>query len=358
MADKSTDKSKASTAGVASTDKAAWTADELMAAKFPQTREVVPGMLVEGLTVLAGDPKVGKSLLCLQACLDWVNGAEFLEMPVAVGAGTDGGTRRALYLALEDTPRRLQHRIADSLSGEGFSGGVAQGSRGLSIHTKWPQGDVGIKMLDAWLGEHPLTQLVVVDTLAVARETGGGRRGSARGGYAGDYKALRALKAVADKRGVALVAVTHLTKSKSGGGDPFSRIIGSTGVTGAADQMMVLVRAGVGTNLAVLHVRGRDVPERSIEVKLEDGRWLVTGEEAEVRRAKRTELRSDVLRAVDRVGGTGGLELGELLTSLALVDGPDLEAEIDTVRRVLDGLVRAGEIELGADDRYRTVLGR
>lgn len=338
--------------------KSAWTAAELLNTEFPASREVVPGLLVEGLTVLAGDPKVGKSLLSLQVCLDWVNGGEFLDLPVAAGGGSDEMARRALYLALEDTPRRLKYRISESLSAEGFSGGLTQGTKGLSIHTSWPQGDMAVQMLDEWLGAHPLTQLAVVDTLAVAREPGKGGRGS-RGGYQNDYKVLRSLKEVADRRHVSLVAVTHLTKGRSGKGDPFSRIIGSTGVIGAADQLMVLMRAGVGTNLGVLHVRGRDVPERSIEVKLEDGRWVVTGDEAEVKRARRAARLAEVRRVLDSIGGSGGLSLEELcgmLSSVVVgVSGESAAEALDEVRRVLDRLVRAGEIELGADDRYRMV---
>jgi hypothetical protein len=43
----------------------AWTADQLMAAHFPEPKWAVPGILAEGVNVLAGPPKVGKSWLSL-----------------------------------------------------------------------------------------------------------------------------------------------------------------------------------------------------------------------------------------------------------------------------------------------------
>ncbi|MGH3326786.1 MAG: AAA family ATPase, partial [Streptomycetales bacterium] len=41
----------------------AFTADELMAMEFPEPRWAVPGILAEGVNLLAGPPKVGKSWL-------------------------------------------------------------------------------------------------------------------------------------------------------------------------------------------------------------------------------------------------------------------------------------------------------
>jgi hypothetical protein len=43
----------------------AWTAAELMATDFPEPRWAVPGILAEGLNLLAGSPKCGKSWMAL-----------------------------------------------------------------------------------------------------------------------------------------------------------------------------------------------------------------------------------------------------------------------------------------------------
>ena len=45
--------------------RSSWTADELMALEFAPPRWAVPGFLAEGLSLLCGPPKVGKSWLSL-----------------------------------------------------------------------------------------------------------------------------------------------------------------------------------------------------------------------------------------------------------------------------------------------------
>src|SRR5215213_2069745 len=68
---------------------------ELMRKDIPPVRWVVPGILPEGVALLAGKPKLGKSWLALGLCVAVAAGGYALSTrPVAQGA--------ALYLALED----------------------------------------------------------------------------------------------------------------------------------------------------------------------------------------------------------------------------------------------------------------
>ncbi len=88
-----------------------FTAAELMGMVFPEPRWAVPGILAEGVSLLAGPPKVGKS---------WM--AYGLAIVVAAGGKAFGVIDTApgpvLYLALEDTPRRLQARMRILLAGD------------------------------------------------------------------------------------------------------------------------------------------------------------------------------------------------------------------------------------------------
>nr|SBO91133.1 DNA repair protein RadA [Nonomuraea gerenzanensis] len=88
-----------------------WTADELMAMTFPEPRWAVPGIIAEGLSLLAGPPKVGKSWLSLGLGIAVASGAKALEA-IELEPGP------VLYLALEDTARRLQNRMGKILSGQ------------------------------------------------------------------------------------------------------------------------------------------------------------------------------------------------------------------------------------------------
>jgi RecA-family ATPase len=80
---------------------ATFTAAELMAFEFPEARWAVPGIIPEGVTLLAGKPKQGKSWASLGISIAVATGGEALGK-VRVERG------EVLYLALEDNPRRLQ----------------------------------------------------------------------------------------------------------------------------------------------------------------------------------------------------------------------------------------------------------
>ncbi len=82
-----------------------WTDREILTAVFPEPNWIVKGLIPEGLTVLGGRPKVGKSWMLLQIALSVQCGGRFLETQVEPGD--------VLYLALEDNGRRLQERMRD-----------------------------------------------------------------------------------------------------------------------------------------------------------------------------------------------------------------------------------------------------
>jgi hypothetical protein len=81
-----------------------FTANDLQSMNFPPLDFFVEGLITEGLTLLAGKPKMGKSWMALD-----------LAMSIAVGSEALGerackkGT--TLYCALEDNQRRLQRRM-------------------------------------------------------------------------------------------------------------------------------------------------------------------------------------------------------------------------------------------------------
>src|SRR5882757_6575 len=74
-----------------------------MREEFAPVRWAVPGLLSEGVNLLAGPPKLGKSWLSLGIGADIANGD-----PALGGIEVERGP--VLYCALEDTGRRLQRR--------------------------------------------------------------------------------------------------------------------------------------------------------------------------------------------------------------------------------------------------------
>ena len=133
-----------------------YTAQELLETDFPEPRFAVPNVIAEGLNLLVGAPKLGKSWLALNIGIAVASGGHALgTIPVAQG--------EVLYLALEDGPRRLKTRLQMVLGRE-------PAPAGLHFETSWSPLDVGgADDLSAWLGQHPDTRLVVVDVIARLR---------------------------------------------------------------------------------------------------------------------------------------------------------------------------------------------
>jgi hypothetical protein len=216
-----------------------------------------------------------------------------------------------LYLALEDTQSRLKKRLHALL-------GDDEPPKDLHFVTGWKhlhQGGLGD--LDARLSADPTIRLVVIDTVAKLRKS------SKPGGnaYLEDYEAIGELKAIADKHKVAIVCVLHLRKMLSS--DPFEMISGTTGLTGAADTNMVLMRPRNSPD-GVLHITGRDVEEQALAVKFTNGKWQVLGEADKVILTTTKKKIIAVLKSASPMGpksiGTkSGLSLSAINKNLPLL---------------------------------------
>ncbi len=215
-------------------------------------RFAVPGVFPEGFSVLAGAPKRGKSWLALDVCLAVAEGGK------ALGA-IDVAPGHALYLALEDSERRLQsrarHLLGHDTIPDRFHYLTALEYPGRLLH-----------LLSAYCGQHRDARLIVVDTLARVRPP----QPRHKGAYDWDYAVGAALKRVADEHGVALVAVTHTRQMAAP--DFVEAVTGTSGLTGAADTIVVLDRAR-GQDDAMLKVTGRDVDEREYAMRMAAGCW-------------------------------------------------------------------------------------
>src|SRR5215212_9732356 len=116
-------------------------AAELLEENLPPIRWTVPRVLPEGLTVLGGKPKMGKSWLALGLCVSVASGGHALGK-VEVECGS------ALYLGLEDNKRRLQRRLKKMLGG-------GECPANLYYETEWPKlGDGCVEDVREWLQEH------------------------------------------------------------------------------------------------------------------------------------------------------------------------------------------------------------
>lgn len=233
------------------------TARELERMMFPEPVWLVPGMIPEGITLLAGKPKLGKSYLALNIALALACGGR------AMGT-VDVSQRGVLYLSLEDRQRRLQRRIRETFSERGWP-------TCLHLCTEWPRVDQGgITLLSQYLDQQPDIKLIIVDVLMKFRARSNSNNS---GVYSEDYRAMEPLVAFSQTHDVSIIVLHHTRKLVAD--DPLDEISGSTGLSGSVDTVLVLKRI---RGQAVLYVRGRDVEEQELALKRDpSGGWLLIG---------------------------------------------------------------------------------
>lgn len=250
-------------------------AETLLGMDFPPVSYIVDGYVAEGLTILAGRPKLGKSWLALGFCVAVAAGG------TALGSDCEEGD--VIYLALEDNRRRLKERLEVVLSPPQVRPNLSR----LTLYTEAPKIGAGLlEMLDAWRTSVPDPRLIVIDTLSMVRPPKKGNQDS----YAADYDAISPLQKFAGEHGLAIIVVHHVRKAEAE--DPLEAVSGTNGLTGAADTIMVLNRSTDGTKL---YGRGRDIEEIEKAVRFDKGTWTVLGNADDVRRSEQRKKIMEVL---------------------------------------------------------------
>ena len=221
------------------------TAEDLQNRTYEPTHFLVDELVPEGLHILAGAPKIGKSWLALWLCLCVAQGQPLWNFATAQG--------EVLYLSLEDSFQRIQTRLID------LTEDAPPTLRFAIVADTLKHGLE--QQIEQFLAEHPTTKLVVIDTLQRVRSAGGDSNR-----YANDYQDVGLLKQLADQHHIAILLIHHLRKLHDD--DPMNMISGSTGLSGAADSAFVLQKNARSANAASLHCTGRDIPDRTLKLEL------------------------------------------------------------------------------------------
>jgi AAA domain/Bifunctional DNA primase/polymerase, N-terminal len=295
-------------------------AEGLNQMRFEPIKYVVPNYIVEGLTLFAGKPKIGKSWMLLH-----------MAFAVAEGRMTLGNVHcqegDVLYAALEDNKRRLQSRLTKLFGTDNWP------SR-LNFTCEMPRlAEGGLDFVKNWIERANQPRLVIIDTLAMVRMP----KRPDQSPYDADYTAVKALRSLALSHGVAIVLVHHLRKAEAD--DPFDTISGTLGLTGAPDTVIVLKRDNVG---ATLHARGRDLTEIEQAVKFDPGTclWIVLGAASEVRKSKE---RVAIVTALEEADGTP-LSPNQIATACGL--------KPINVRKLLAKMVTEGTVKKVGYGKY------
>lgn len=256
--------------------KTSWTSDELLEAEFPEPTWAIPGFLCEGLTIFAGRPKLGKSWLALQWACAVGTGGRFFDQEIEPA--------RVLYLALEDSARRIQKRQKAQRWPRGAK---------VDFETAWPDLlDGGLVELEARiLADRPT--LVIVDTLSRALRF-------KQKEVEDTTAALDPLQRLALDYGCSVVLVDHHRKPAGGVDDVINDVLGSTGKAAVADAIIGLYRDR-GRQGATLKIAGRDLEEKELVVNFDvlTCSWQLLGD---ARHTPRTAKESEILEIIDALG--------------------------------------------------------
>lgn len=259
---------------------------------------IVDKILPPGVTLLCGHQKIGKSWLALKLCLCATRGIDLW--------GYRTLHCKALYCCLEDTKKRIRKRydtlveVAEELQGTAPAGW-------LDFRFQCPKLDQGlVDELERYVVENPECRLIVIDTLLMITPPMNDSP------YANDYNNIVALKKFADKYEIAMVLIHHTRKMKAK--DPFDEILGTSGLNGAADAMMILSREGRKESKGTLKYTGRDIEDEEINLEFHGGDWQIADEG--------DEDSSLVNRIMDLVGDESQWE--GTATDLAQATGGDI----------------------------------
>jgi AAA domain len=257
-------------------------AADLQNETFDPLRMIVPKYVPEGLTLLAGKPKVGKSFWALDVGIAVAVGGE------CMGERCEQGDVLALMLD-DKSRRRLQRRLTKMLGAQ-----RQEWPRALQYATAWPRlNEGGLDLLREWIGRAKRPRLIIIDILEQVRQRVPINQRASQ--YSTDYDALIELQKIANEYQLAILVVHH--QRKQGADDLIDTVSGTLGLGGAVDTVLILGKDDTGK---FLYGRGRDLDEFNVAVKQnEHSRWQVLGLKQE---EQASPERNRVIAALTRAG--------------------------------------------------------
>lgn len=204
---------------------------------FEAPKDLIPGLLPVGYTIIMGPPKTGKTALLLPMAhqLCW-------------------GGMRGLYLVLDDSMRRMRDRTIQASPDREV--------QNLWFHFGWnPRDKVeAFSRLEAWLAVSQAKGMpfdfVIVDTYGryVGRRPSGDVFGF-------DYSVGQQFKVLCERYGCSIIVTHHTRKGASADGDDWlDQMSGSAGMAAATDAIWYITRTR-GSREGVLYVTGNDIEE-------------------------------------------------------------------------------------------------
>jgi len=263
------------------------TAREIQKLDIPEIHWVIKDVLPEGLVILAGAPKIGKSWMALGFALSVTGGNKALGY-------FDTSKSTVVYIALEDNLRRIKSRIGNILSIEP-NYKAPDNLIYLEESCNFPKlNENGIEELQKLVDDNSDIKLIIIDTLGRAKAD---KKRKDNNIYQADYDLGSKLQEFTMRNRICVLVIHHTKKGSEE--NVFDEISGTTGLTGAMDSMMVLKKKNNGHKL---YLTGRDVKEEEYSVVFDDKIfcWNVTERKSEITLTAEREEILELIKNYDR----------------------------------------------------------
>lgn len=249
---------------------------------------LIPGLITEGVTLVASPPKLGKTFFCVNLAVAVSQGMEVFD-------AFEVAPTTVLYLFLEGTERSKKERIM-ALAPDGLL------SDKLLVAYDWSTGVDACAGLKEVLNSRPDIGLVIVDTYQLISDDSGS--GNA---YQKEYHRAAELVRVFQEASVNALLIHHDRKNNNGSLDPFDSISGSYGLQAAVDNIIKLQRKGDGT--IKLLARGRDLEEMELVFSIQwpEGKWILNGERPQNLVSKERHLVEKALGVINAPAGPSAI---------------------------------------------------
>ena len=261
---------------------------DLMNTEIPPLKYAIKPILPEGFVCISGRPKAMKSFTMLKIAYAVQNGKDFM------GHKTQQGD--VLYLALEDSKRRIKDRL------------IRMGEDKYKHPTILLANDVPYlgfgfeESVERWIDDSENPRLIIIDTLARIKPRQGKQSGTA---YDLDNELLNKLQTIAIQKNITIAFVTHLSKQSTD--YSWDRIQGSVGMQGMTDAMWLIDRGETSKNASITG-RGRDIEDFEYAVKWNEEKFQYDFE-GNLQIVEMNENRREVLDAMRELTNSGTVEI-------------------------------------------------
>lgn len=306
-------------------------ADVILSMQFEKPEFIIDELIATGLVLVCGKPKVGKSWFMLRMCVDIAAGNKFLSK-FAVKPS------KVAYFALEDNGSRLQDRLIEMEAEVNLYNILITNQ--LRVFD-----DVGLKCFEDFIASNSEIRVYIIDTMQKIKPT---TRSKNTKDYEADYPFASKLQSLALQYNVVIVLVHHGRKNNTS--DEFTDdVLGSTGITAAADIIIMLRRIKDEKHTSQLQIAGRDVERRTLSYAIDPGsmKFTVVDDDGGALRLQHASLQEQIVRMLEINAGNeyGPTEVANLL-------GKSGDSSRSSVSKALKKLCNKGMVKSSSPGKY------